>query len=110
MSHEAPIDYTPVVTDLGPGSTVVLSVSSAGSDLTTSYRLTKMSTASPTFKVEAVNDLPASGPPIEFTSGSDDLPTTFVSGDILKFKGRSDDSASMTLGILADLVVIRKRR
>jgi hypothetical protein len=103
------IDCTNIINALGTRSEITIDTSSSEGGIITSYHLVKRS-APNRFGVLAVNELPASGPDLIFTTKNNDGKITYRTGDRLFCRPLDVDSANFSLGILERLTVTRYKK
>ena len=102
-------DYTNIIKTLGARSEITIDTSSLDDGVRTSYHLIKRSTPN-TFGVLAVNELPAAGPALTFTTKDNEGEVRYETGGRLFCKPLDVDSANFSLGVLRQLTITRYRK
>lgn len=102
-------DYTDLIKTLGTSSEITIETSASDDGVTTSYHLIKRS-APNTFGVLTVNELPASGPALTFTTKDNTGEVSYETGGRLFCKPLDVDSANFSLGILRQLTITRHKK
>ncbi|MDQ5969756.1 MAG: hypothetical protein QG593_273 [Patescibacteria group bacterium] len=102
-------DYTSIIQTLGTKSEITIYTSTSDDGITTSYHLIKRSTPN-TFGVLAVNELPAAGPALTFTTKDNEGEVRYETGGRLFCKPLDVDSANFSLWVLRQLTITRHRK